>query len=131
MLVPMITSLSLLEVIALPITIELLPLITDGALPIHNDCEPYTVVPSPIAIELVPSARAVEPRAIELIPPAHDRSPIAVELFALAVARSPNCSLLDDEPGLEKGFPIFFPLIVRSEERRVGKECRSRWAPSH
>src|SRR5207248_4558975 len=22
-------------------------------------------------------------------------------------------------------------LIVRSEERRVGKECRSRWGPSH
>src|SRR5205814_6248841 len=23
------------------------------------------------------------------------------------------------------------PPIVRSEERRVGKECRSRWAPEH
>src|SRR2546430_14410660 len=23
------------------------------------------------------------------------------------------------------------PLIVRSEERRVGKECRSRWSPYH
>ena len=23
------------------------------------------------------------------------------------------------------------PCIPRSEERRVGKECRSRWAPSH
>src|SRR5947207_12809866 len=23
------------------------------------------------------------------------------------------------------------PLMVRSEERRVGKECRSRWAPYH
>src|SRR2546430_10330682 len=23
------------------------------------------------------------------------------------------------------------PLITRSEERRVGKECRSRWAPYH
>ena len=22
-------------------------------------------------------------------------------------------------------------LIVRSEERRVGKECRSRWSPYH
>ena len=27
---------------------------------------------------------------------------------------------------------IFFSLIVlRSEERRVGKECRSRWSPYH
>ena len=25
--------------------------------------------------------------------------------------------------------PILTPLIKRSEERRVGKECRSRWAP--
>jgi len=23
------------------------------------------------------------------------------------------------------------PLIFRSEERRVGKECRSRWSPYH
>ena len=22
-------------------------------------------------------------------------------------------------------------VVVRSEERRVGKECRSRWSPSH
>src|SRR5262245_64687026 len=24
-----------------------------------------------------------------------------------------------------------YPLLLRSEERRVGKECRSRWAPCH
>ena len=24
-----------------------------------------------------------------------------------------------------------FPIIGRSEERRVGKECRSRWSPYH
>ena len=24
-----------------------------------------------------------------------------------------------------------FALVVRSEERRVGKECRSRWSPYH
>src|ERR1043166_9954556 len=30
--------------------------------------------------------------------------------------------LLDDEVGAE---------VVRSEERRVGKECRSRWSPYH
>ena len=23
------------------------------------------------------------------------------------------------------------PLAIRSEERRVGKECRSRWSPYH
>ena len=26
---------------------------------------------------------------------------------------------------------IFIALIARSEERRVGKECRSRWSPYH
>src|SRR2546429_3247015 len=28
-------------------------------------------------------------------------------------------------------FPPFRPLASRSEERRVGKECRSRWSPYH
>ena len=27
------------------------------------------------------------------------------------------------------GFPLFY--LIRSEERRVGKECRSRWSPYH
>ena len=27
--------------------------------------------------------------------------------------------------------PAFFEAIRRSEERRVGKECRSRWSPYH
>ena len=27
------------------------------------------------------------------------------------------------------GFPVH--MIARSEERRVGKECRSRWSPYH
>ena len=26
---------------------------------------------------------------------------------------------------------IFYSFIYRSEERRVGKECRSRWSPYH
>src|SRR2546429_2072804 len=33
----------------------------------------------------------------------------------------------------ERGLAPFIPdlRIVRSEERRVGKECRSRWSPYH
>src|SRR5262249_57910480 len=27
--------------------------------------------------------------------------------------------------------PVWFALSLRSEERRVGKECRSRWAPCY
>ena len=30
--------------------------------------------------------------------------------------------------GMEQSFPLDF---LRSEERRVGKECRSRWSPYH
>ena len=26
---------------------------------------------------------------------------------------------------------VTFPIQIRSEERRVGKECRSRWSPYH
>ena len=28
-------------------------------------------------------------------------------------------------------FPCRFLVATRSEERRVGKECRSRWSPYH
>ena len=28
-------------------------------------------------------------------------------------------------------YPIKLPCGIRSEERRVGKECRSRWSPYH
>ena len=29
------------------------------------------------------------------------------------------------------GLGLCLPIISRSEERRVGKECRSRWSPYH
>ena len=28
-------------------------------------------------------------------------------------------------------YSVYFTIPVRSEERRVGKECRSRWSPYH
>ena len=28
-------------------------------------------------------------------------------------------------------FVLFAGILMRSEERRVGKECRSRWSPYH
>ena len=34
--------------------------------------------------------------------------------------------LLEGEAGIDN-----FSLVIRSEERRVGKECRSRWSPYH
>ena len=32
---------------------------------------------------------------------------------------------------LADGFPLVTTKKLRSEERRVGKECRSRWSPYH
>ena len=29
------------------------------------------------------------------------------------------------------GIKAFYKYLIRSEERRVGKECRSRWSPYH
>ena len=68
----------------------------------------------------------------------------------------PSILVVDDEPGvrssvsgvlrdegfdvdtadtgeacLEKANGAAYDVIVRSEERRVGKECRSRWSPYH
>ena len=34
-------------------------------------------------------------------------------------------------PQLIAACHVFLRLLVRSEERRVGKECRSRWSPYH
>ena len=44
-----------------------------------------------------------------------------------------NISLKIDQQGLIISTPFHTPqsYIERSEERRVGKECRSRWSPYH
>ena len=34
-------------------------------------------------------------------------------------------------PSAKYGYVVPFPEEKRSEERRVGKECRSRWSPYH
>src|SRR6266498_4599894 len=36
-----------------------------------------------------------------------------------------------DEPAARTGSPRWSWARLRSEERRVGKECRSRWSPYH
>ena len=66
-----------------------------------------------------------------------------VDLIAYASVGSNNADLPDvatiiennlpaNNTGLEKaGTTKPFAEIFRSEERRVGKECRSRWSPYH
>ena len=43
----------------------------------------------------------------------------------------PKVQIITDEKSIEKygGDKMYF--APRSEERRVGKECRSRWSPYH
>ena len=54
---------------------------------------------------------------IEVIPPSG-------ESFILAGGRNQRAFILPDTVS-------GFETPVRSEERRVGKECRSRWSPYH
>ena len=43
----------------------------------------------------------------------------------------PGFNALTGETGAGKSIVIDAMGAVRSEERRVGKECRSRWSPYH
>ena len=40
-----------------------------------------------------------------------------------------QCMIVANDATVKGG--TYFPMTVRSEERRVGKECRSRWSPYH
>ena len=37
----------------------------------------------------------------------------------------------EEEIDWNDDIPLYLTIFVRSEERRVGKECRSRWSPYH
>src|SRR5256885_13704599 len=63
------------------------------------------------------------------------------DLIGIGQTVAPGAAILSPRGNvLENGAPRFFrrlaegvfdPKEVRSEERRVGKECRSRWSPYH
>src|SRR5258708_32509737 len=55
---------------------------------------------------------------------------VVLEDFASANVRSPAVQGHFRTP-LAAGMPATRPLRLRSEERRVGEECRSRWSPYH
>ena len=56
-----------------------------------------------------------------------------ITIFMIGDSTMANKSLKNGN--LERGWgqmlPCFLTEDVRSEERRVGKECRSRWSPYH
>ena len=50
-----------------------------------------------------------------------------VQTCALPIFVGPDVDELRPQLGVEDGLAA----VQRSEERRVGKECRSRWSPYH
>ena len=42
-----------------------------------------------------------------------------------------KCGEFVSKGSLKRPFDFNFDALSRSEERRVGKECRSRWSPYH
>src|SRR2546426_9828548 len=56
---------------------------------------------------------------------------LAIGLAGLALVSQPNA--FADEAKVEELYGTGFRVasVSRSEERRVGKECRSRWSPYH
>src|SRR4030042_6489426 len=60
---------------------------------------------------------------------------IDIHVLIPAVSQSPDISFLPEEIGLEISkwdrLSVNPETFERSEERRVGKECRSRWSPYH
>ena len=81
----------------------------------------------------VPAALAAPLRVVSLYP-GHTDNVAALGGGELLVGVSEN-----DDPDLFPNLPRFSPkagaesilALCRSEERRVGKECRSRWSPYH
>ena len=51
-------------------------------------------------------------------------------LFCLLAIGLASCSD-DDNNDKKTGYEGILTELARSEERRVGKECRSRWSPYH
>ena len=61
-----------------------------------------------------------------------NRPPTALELQnMLAEGETTSAQLVEDALSRAKVSDDLGIFVSRSEERRVGKECRSRWAPDH
>src|SRR3712207_9515492 len=57
---------------------------------------------------------------------------VGIEIPAVGSADASGEPLIDTEPVLKvKPEGRVSVKLIRSEERRVGKECRSRWSPYH
>ena len=54
---------------------------------------------------------------------------LPLELLAVGTNAIATAAMM--KAGAQRGATGENPVLVRSEERRVGKECRSRWSPYH
>src|SRR3712207_8058683 len=81
----------------------------------------------------------VQTCALPILPPAPEETPQG-GMERLAARGRPPSDWIGHEPGGSYIAPHMRPRIpfllavafcIRSEERRVGKECRSRWSPYH
>ena len=55
----------------------------------------------------------------------------AAGMVPFAATRAERMANDDPRPSLEERYRNHDGYVERSEERRVGKECRSRWSPYH
>src|SRR2546429_8063361 len=70
------------------------------------------------------------PKTVVLISrPMQKEVQFALSMFRASVERSRFLTTL--HPGKKTSLSTAKPAGKRSEERRVGKECRSRWSPYH
>ena len=56
---------------------------------------------------------------------------VAIVLILLEIFMLPGITVAGVGGFLFAAGGLFYAYSVRSEERRVGKECRSRWSPYH
>ena len=49
----------------------------------------------------------------------------------MELRKQTDCGMMECKKALTEADGNFEKAIERSEERRVGKECRSRWSPYH
>ena len=107
--------------------------LVDGRLvELPPESEPNTSLANFLFLQLVNAGlpfRQIQPHSCELQVPVLQSGDPANRYPDLVVLREEHLELTRKR--LIITFDMLPPHLVRSEERRVGKECRSRWSPYH
>ena len=87
---------------------------------------------SKIAVELAKAAETDGASALMATAPvAFAATSDEIISYFQTIIESVSIPLIIQDASNYVGQPLDISLYVRSEERRVGKECRSRWSPYH